>query len=363
MFSRCVKISVLLGTALILLTGCYPTGLEHNSAPNYSDTDSSYISPNDTPSDYSQIDNFYVNASLPEIQIKSASVIELKVREWDNDVVINYFLSDKVVAEKHEYDSDYFSDEKRCVYFTDDGYSLIYEPGRLSFRNMEKCSEYFYTYIESLFFSSDLEKLCADSEIAAFSEKEAESRVDKVLNAFSITNVGEPYVFSFDAETANSLIDESQAKKWTQSQEAYLLVYPYEYEGLPIATSSVPLQGTEDFISETAAMAIVTKDEIVSFNCRNVYDEKYLSTAEAQINYNAEAALNIITKKYNEIVLTSPVSIIECKLVYAPIGKIDEKTCVFTPMWQFDIVTTSQRTQHEYMSREYVNAQSGMRIY
>lgn len=361
---NCRKINTTIAAILLTaaLSGCYPSGNEVNRP-----SDNSFASPSDTSIDYSQNDNLFVSATPPECEITSAPVIELKVREWDNDAVINCFLNGKAITEKYEYDSDCFTDEMRYVYYTDDGYSLIFEPGRLSFRNSEKCTKFIYSFFESLYFDNDLDKLCADSEITSFSENEARSTVEEILEAFNITNVGTPYVFAFSSETANKIFaewfNEADYVKWTEAEDAYLLVYQYEYEGIPVATNSIPLQGTDENVSETAIMAMVTKDEIVSFVCRNIYDENYTSTGKADINVTAEAALNLVYKSYNEIELTSPVSIQNCRLVYAPISKTGEKTCLFSPIWQFDVVTTSQRTQREYLSKEYINAQSGIRIY
>lgn len=374
--------SVLISYSMLCLSGCYPTGDKKVNEDKVSDyvseavgshenipsegTASASEQASEAPEQSRQVNidlkNVKASLTLPTYDTDSMKQFSVRMREWDDAVIKETFLSGEEFIQHPDSDSDDYDNVKTHSYSTaNEEKFLVYEPGRIWYNNTAKMREYSYSAIESIFFNFDGQEVFDPVEFDDFSIAQAKNVVESYLDKLDIDNLGEPLVYAVTAEDANSYIAGSMPptdkhsnplKTWSDEQQCYFLYYPFNCNG---ADFPIP---REHYIS-----AIVTKDELIELSCDNLCDTSTVEENKSlNAKYSAEKALNIIIDKYEKMIIDNPVYITDCKLTYIRREGSKELLQKYTPAWEitykldyFEIGTKKAQKKSQF----YVDVQTG----
>lgn len=341
-----------------MLTGCYPDGTVRNDV--YGNADMSEIE-----EIVDGIENLELDLKLPATPSEDIYLLQVEYRRWDNDKLQEMFLEGKTVTESYEYESDYFSEEFRYVYMTDDEYLLIFESGRLSnWSTSEK--DKMKRWVESWFNSSyNLDVLFTDENVSSFSRADAQKAVDGMFDKLGITNPAEPYVYAITVEGINALFPllgyEDTA---SEDDEVYVFEYPLECEGIPVVMFPVFMPGKTageyDYFIGAHISTVVDREGRIEFSGNGIISAEYEKGEKAEINFSAADALKLIISEYSGGYLRETVTFYDCRLVYVPVKKEGEYSYTLSPMWQIDYYTDFDGILH--VEHEYVNAVTGNKL-
>lgn len=346
------------------LCGCFPTG-EHSVTSNADLTALQARA--------DKLDNLTLDLKLPENIPNELPELKLTARSWDENKVKNLFLDGKTVTEHYEYPGWYNTEfgESYYLFETADNHSILYETGRLSddINDYEKYYKYGITSIASLTRILKADEFFPRKELAGFSASAAKSMVEKVLGELGIKNFGEPEILAISAEDANNyhLIRQKSDSEYEFNElpkeiEFYVLKYPIVYEGYPLAQWNTPISQPNKTVPASYINAIVVKDEIVSLEITGEYSEEYETGEKVPIKFKPADILDIVLSRYENTVILSPVTIYDCKLIYAA-DKIDGKSYTFIPVWEVDLTSPDEDYGCGVMRREYYNAQTGNSLF
>lgn len=355
-------------STIVSFTSCYPTGdkrINENEISNYvgnatEANDSIPTKEKTSLSDTSSkielnLKNVRVSLELPNYTDKSLKQISAEMKQWDEEKLKDIFFNSEQALSYSEYENRY-ANIKCHSYETEDGRFLAYEPGFISYYNLKKRRDYSYPMISSSVFNIDMYDTFSTVEFDDFSIAQAQNTVESYLNKLEIDNFSDPIVYSITAEDANNFFDSfggitdkhgNPLEKWTEQQQCYILIYPFEYDDIEFSITR------ENYI-----LAIITKDDLIELSCSNIVSSSITDENTINVQYNAENALNMIIDKYEKIIIDNPINIVECKLSYTKKGNSSSLLQQYTPVWEFtlklesgDIVTNT--------SQMYVDVQSG----
>lgn len=341
-----------------LLTGCYPTG---SKTPGSELNSLSENSDNIDSSNTGQTDIILNVSQATQNTLRDVPKLSVEICKIDANIA-DVFLRDKTTATKREYPADNFSGEMRYVFDTEDELRLVVEPGRISFNNKEAVGKYNYGYLAALLESVYYGDL--DGELDLFSRAQAIERVKRLFQDINLNYIGEPQIYAVTAETANKILnDETVASgdcaAWAKENEVYIMKYPLEYKGIPIVSGAVPILGTDYSFSGSYITAIVTKDEIVSFELIGGLSEKYEAKDKASVNFDADAAFQVLREELSHTIGAGSITIYECRMIYLPVEK-QNNVYTFAPFWEFDCMDKGELADYKFS--EYINAQTGIRL-
>ncbi len=342
-----------------MLSGCFPSG--EASLP---DNDTGYVSP--------EISNLISeNVSLSENIPFEVPKINVKVMEWDTAVLNEMFLKEKDYLNHYEYPSDDFSNVNYHAYMDErengDAYWLVYDHGRLTSEVRAKLGQYGYGTLMSSLETFDFGEYFDDEDVELFSKSDAVDRASNTLKKLGIANYAEPNVYALTADKANKFLQAeygNEYKKWTADDEIYILEYPQEYEGIPVTANFAAggeSGGHGSFFIGSHVAVIVTKNEVLSINGKNLFSSEYNTGEKVSLNCSSEKAVKTAAEYYNNLAFPGvDIKITDCKLVYVPFDRINEKEFTLIPMWMATAVLNYNDgrliSPCDYL---FINAQTG----
>lgn len=358
------KISVMLSA--VMLTGCFPTG--EVVIPDGG------LGMDELLAMAEGVENLSLDLTLPADYPDEVPQVTVKVREWDNDRLREIFIDGKNIIEQYEYESDLFPEETYYVYYTDDGYVCGFEPGHVFLRHNEK-NNAGYDLFTSMFYYYHCEDMLTADSLDGFPLSDATGRVNELLDNIGISNYSEPYVYAVSAEKANMWLEkeahkqkelwgeDTEVKTWGEENEAYILRYPLQYGYIPVETDTVTVKVNYAYL-DTYIEAIVTRDDIISLDCRGIYSEEYETGPVVSINWSPTDALSRLITDLSKAVITDPLTFYDCRFVYAPTGIQDDGSVILSPVWHFEYAKETEISAEDGGIKrvEYINAQTGNKI-
>lgn len=377
----------------MLLTGCYPTGQAPiDNSGQSTDLDNSAQSTDFQSSPIQISDKFILDLSMPDNIPDEFPTIKLTLKTWDKEEIERLFLADKEITELNERDEPFYPDEKMYFWKTEDGLDIIIQPGRFSYEDTaETGGEYQYGSVYG-FVANDCALIddcyATNGELAAFSSADADKRAREMINKLGITNLGKPRVISVRAEFANLVLPyvkdtldkqgtEFEATPWTENEEIYILRYPQVFENTELAMVGTAYYYTDAeassgfAIKDPGAIAVVSKDKIISLNISTIFSENYEVVENITVNCNANKSVDKFKEYLSNLVPTSTTKYYRCQPVYiAYSGTSDNMTVNFKPAWEFagyssheDDGEFSELMNYLYRSQkyEYIWADTGHR--
>lgn len=310
-----------------MLSGCFPSG----ETP-LSDKDIKDVSP--------EILDMVSENILPS----EVSKINVKVMKWDTAVLNEMFLKEKDYLNHYEYPSDDFSNANYHTYMDErengDAYWLVYDQGRLTSESRAELNQYGYGTLMSCLETFDFGGYFDDKEIGLFSSFDAVNRANETLKKLGIANLAEPDVYALTADKANKLLREKygdEYENWTADNEIYILEYSQEYEEIPVTANFAAggeSGGHGSFFIGSRIAVVVTKNEVLSINGKNLFSSEYSAGEKVSLNCSSEKAVKTAAEYYNNLAFPGvDIKITDCKLVYVPFDRINENEFTLIPMW------------------------------
>ena len=369
-------------TLISLLAGCFPSGKK----PAATDTDSGNVdvgtgsvdvesnsggvdvnsNENSFPSDDGEQqsiqlpENLSLNIARPQNTPTELPEITLSLKRWDKAEMEKLFLDGKEIEKELVNDSTLFPDEKHYALYATDQFRLYFEPGMFLFEDYAALDD---EYCYSAMVNQGDEIFASDEDLTAFSQEDARSRVEAILDKLEITNYAEPVVVPIKADFANERLThwEFDSTPWTADEEIYILHYHLVYEGIELTTNNFQFQLIEYSAGNSEITAVVSKDKILRIYADSIYSESYKSSESVKLNYNYDKALGELKKFYSYLLLDEPVCLTGGKLVYVPYDMEDHATIIFKPTWEFSGYIEESRFPYKRPCYEYFYADTGMR--
>lgn len=347
--------------SVILLSGCFPTGeISTPSDEKPEDVESAITQIN------SENENLIIDVDFPENVPEKVSKIKVKRKDWNSERLDELFVNGVDGLEVFA-DGDYRNET---------GGSVIYYAGYLRVDMGEPYESYKYFALSVGAGPNPLEDYFTDENAALFSRANALEKARKTLSDAGIGNLGEPLVYALTADKANTYLNEKYGGQldrdgnpviiptWTAENEAYVLEFGLEYNGIPLSRKTVPgsISGSSADIDPTYITMVVGKDVNPLIWCEGIIDEDYEVVGEAPISVSPQSALKTVAERYAGLAIPNQITkIVGCRLVYAPSEQAEDGSFILNPFWEFDI-----RYDHgealETTSVTYVNAQTGMGV-
>lgn len=347
----------------LLLSGCFPTG--EISTP-------SEENPEDIESAIMQIDaeneSLIIDLDFPEYVPEKVERLKVRWKSWDFERLDGLFVRG-VEGLELVGDGDYRSETGASVFYDNTG-RLWVEAGE------PYKSYYYFSLSEGARGVYPLEDYFTDESISLLARGDALEKAKKTLSDAGINNLGEPLVYALTADKANAYLNEKYGGKfdregnpiviptWTTAEEAYVMEFGMELNGIPLSRYSVPgsLSGSSSDSDPTYITMVVGKDCVPLIRCEGVIDEEYEIVGEAAINISPQSALRTVIERYDGLSIPNQITkICGCRLVYAPSEQADDNTFILNPFWEFDIRYDRGR-ELETISSTYINAQTGMGV-
>lgn len=368
-----LKCSLALALAFAL-TGCFPTG--EISTP-------SGEKPEDIESEIMQIDaeneSLIINVELPENVPEKVEKLKVRWKSWDYERLDELFVRgvDGLEIIEDEKNEDGSLDWR--WYRSEAGASVTYGSlGRLWVEAGEPYKSYnYFALSQGAKGVTPLEDYFTEDSISLFARGDALEEAKKTLSDAGISNLGEPLVYALTADKANAYLNEKYKglldkegnpiviiPTWTAAEEAYVLEFGMELNGIPISSYSVPgsLSGSSLDSEPTNITMVVGKDVVPLIWCEGVIDDEYEVVGEAAVKVSPQSALRTVVERYAGLSIPNQITkIVGCRLVYAPSEQAEDGTLILNPFWEFDIRYDRGR-ELETVSATYINAQTGMGV-
>lgn len=313
-----------------------------------------------------------------EVLSEKMPIYNAEFKMWDENVIAELFANDKERIDGYERQSDTCPGYEWKYREYDDNTSIAYEPGFISF---SRYSDAYYSYPlgDIIYYKSyglaDIE--LTDKELNGVDKKKAIEQADNIINKLGISVSSEKTIYSLDKELlikTDLSRDENGNRtykhgeilpEWTEEQEAYLIIYNVEFDGMPLGTEYLRhgkwYQTTEWGTEGSLITAVVDKYGIVDFSASRIYD--YLGTDKSVNICTAQQAADIISEKFDKDIPNYPTLIDNCRLIYHAAKKGDEYE--MRPYWEFKSTVFAQhythypeKETHEYYETYYIDAET-----
>lgn len=348
---------------LTLLTACFPSGeLLGEDGENVSGQINSIVSEND------RLDMEI--GSLPDENISRLPTVKVKIMEWGENKVKKEFLDGQAdVFLNDEAPSDRFPNETAYYYTDKKGYSLVYDPGRISV-NYYSSSTFGYGTLSINARTYRFDDFFTDDSISLLSKDEAIKRCTDIMENIGLTNYSEPIVYAITKDKANQywhdkMYDEyEEYADWTsEEEEIYVMRFPIEYNEIPVTMtlgSDVETYGRVVLFSGSYVDFVVTKDDVYSLESWNVFSPEFETGETVDIGCSAENALKIAMEYYDSLTASGlTCKVFDCKLVYVPREMYDDKYFTLVPMWEAKAACYRDGASMGTYDELFIDAQSG----
>lgn len=363
----CIKkiISVCMLVILVsaMMTGCFPT-TENKPNSNSSLSENSLSGVNNQ-NDVSEFPTYIEDTDIEKLTIKAnvnipadfdinqkVSISSAKPATWDRESIVSGISNGRQVVDEFSGENS-GPDDRFYSYTFDDDSNLTFYLGSVSY-NTEMEAEYQYTYYfdnyENFKDEDTLKKMFSDKNIDGIEKSDAVNNANQVVSLLDIDDIlGEPQIYSMDAASVNFLQDEYDARdkygekvsKWSDEQEAYLLIYPVLYQNIPSLCMNA--NGKNELISSSKVYFIYGKNGLITFNVSGIFDLK--STVQESYAYSPLDAIQSVKDSFENIIMDTEIEISLIKLAYIT-------------RYDFDNITEWQIEPVWFIEGKYVNATS-----
>lgn len=405
---RHFKAFAALALASALLTGCSESNaldFNPNAAPDAAAADSANDPQNETQGeapDESQTEsagvsqqplaNTEVHDELPEPTVISepkpavfssvvlpantpseVQLLKLTPHRWASDFAETAFLSDIGYDHITEYvPGEWDVDHLHTVYVNSFDHLLAGSccPGNISFDSDDSYTYHYATIRSYCEVYNASNEFFNDYEISGMSRAEAVAKAEEMLATLGITNYGEPEIWAITADKANAYLyaegpwyekdgTEYDPTRWTSDNEAYLITYPFAYNGIPATvTGSAGAESSFRF-EDSYINFTVTKSGIAEVSGFNVLDNEAEVIGTATISVSAEEALEKVKNNYIAQNRAEAVEIQSCTLQYGIDHDWVNETFVLRPIWVFRSIVENEFGDYSVVKIDSVDAVTG----
>ncbi|MBW8349298.1 hypothetical protein K0H71_07555 [Bacillus sp. IITD106] len=326
---------------LFLLCGCFPTGKPKDSAIKVKEPRSDLNIPDAIDMELDK--NLTVNAKVKVSETDHLSITAITLKHFDENLVKNTLLENKMVATTDEDPNFLHPDYKDITILTTDESYLRMEVGGIFYEDAYYSEREYDSNImgTSYFIRSDLKNVFKKSSLADLNKDEAIEKVRNAVNQVGISQLGSPDVIALDFETLESEWEDYEGKhgkhprKWEKDDEAYVVIFPVQYHNTNItnkgyfnADSQLPVIGSR-------IMGVVNKRGLIAFTASGIYE-----VGEKKNDHitpiSLKTALQLVKDKYKDVIISDPIDIFNIALEYVPtVSNTNNITYELVPAWVF----------------------------
>ena len=360
---KIISVCMLVVLMSAMMTGCFPTTENKQNSNSSLSGDNSSGANNEN--DVSEFPTYIEDRDVEKLTIKAnvnipadfdinqkVSISSAKPATWDREIIVSGISNGRQVVDEFSGENSGPDDRFYSYTFNDDS-NLTFYLGSVSY-NTEMEAEYRYTYYfdnyENFKDEGTLKKMFSDKNIDGIEKSDAVDNANQVVSLLDIDDIlGEPQIYSMDAASVNFLQDEYDARdkygekvsKWSDEQEAYLLIYPVLYQNIPSLCMNA--NGENELISSSKVYFIYGKNGLITFNVSGIFDLK--STVQESYAYSPLDAIQSVKDSFENIIMDTEIEISLIKLAYIT-------------RYDFDNITEWQIEPVWFIEGKYVNATS-----
>ena len=339
------------------MTGCFPTvGAGTTEAPgktSVSEGSESVSEQSDTPtaSDFPEhivsrnVDRLNIDADVilpaefdPTVKTASASAA---FKVWNTDAMLSFFTENHTVTDETTSENT-GPDDLIHVYTLDDDSDVVFSDGDFWYSTVaEKEFEYAYYFDEfdNYIRPETLPELFGTADISGLDKNEALQQTRTILDIAQISDrTGQPQVSTISSETVNRMLTENSSadksgnpvQQWTSAQDAYLIVYPLLYTGLP--SLQLNAMGENTLYNNANIWFIYGQNGLISCKLISITDLPAAENAAPLLSpYDVAAKIEGF---FHDIIIDAPLNISLMKLGYLTETTFDDpKSARLIPVW------------------------------
>ncbi len=362
---KIISVCMLVILVSAMMTGCFPTTENKpNSNSSFSENSSSEVN---NQNDASKFPTYIEDTDIEKLTIKAnvnipadfdinqkVSIASAKPLNWDKETIVSGISNGRQVVDEFSGENTGPNDLFYSYTFDDDSNLTFYLGlGSVSYYT-EMETEYQYAYYfdnyENFKYEDTLKKMFSDENIDGIEKSNAVNNANQVISLLEIDDIlGEPQIYSMDAASVNFLQDEYDARdkygnkvnKWSDEQEAYLLIYPVLYQNIPSLCMNA--NGENELISSSKVYFVYGKKGLITFNVSGIFDVK--CTVQDSYTYSPLDAIQSVKDSFENLIMDTEIEISLIKLAYIT-------------RYDFDNITEWQIEPVWFIEGKYVNAAS-----
>ncbi len=319
-------------------------------------------------SNYDEIENNYTRISenivlekdinSVEIKDKDFNIIPVKIKSFDFDKFSSMLFNNTIPIVNNE---DSFT-----TYTYEDKELIIYE-GSITYKTSLS------NYINEIIITDDVPSKNIDNfkkdSLEFMTKRQAIDKATEFLDKLEISYLKEPKVYALDVNTLikeqdlyqkeieqDDWFKEMQQKgkiklkdEWKTSDECYYLFFDVSLENTKIYPNSYTIQESNGFPVDGSKIEImISQDGIIYCDIGVIYEKINSETKHAKI-ISLDDMLDIVSEKYNQIILENPITIKNISLQYCVVptkidrdssGTIINQEFEMVPAWILNTVQT-----------------------
>lgn len=350
-----------------ILSGCFPNG----------ERDFSEISESSS----SELQSFLQEKIGENVIISTDMDISNENKLESYSVSLKNFSEDEIkkILLNNEEITFLYNREGSDFYETDDESLINSGLGSLYYSEKDYTST-LYSYMISLInltIDSGINSVFVKEESEEFTLNDAVSVADKTLQGLGVKNYEFTTTTFFDYETlteqyktitSNNSITvqgKEQERPFQKSDEAYMIdciCYINDFPILENGYTSTNNDGNSQYNYGTYISLIVSKNKVLDIALEGIYEIQ--DVAETNSGVSVNSIINKISDKFNNIILSEPITITSIDIEYVPVNKNGQ--IYIEPFWvigysQSNIVNDNKTSNQSYdtISKLYYSYYSG----
>ncbi|MBQ2980890.1 MAG: hypothetical protein IJD58_02065 [Lachnospiraceae bacterium] len=269
------------------------------------------------------------------------SIASAEPRSWNRENIVSEISNGRQVVNEFSGENS-GPDDCYYSYIFDDNSTLSFSLGFVYYyTEMEVKYNYNFYFDSYEFYKNDeiFDEMFSTEDIEGIKKNDALDNASKVISLLDIGDIlGEPKIYSMDAVSINRLQDEwdvrdkhgEKAIRWTNDQDAYLLLYPVCYQGIP--SSNMNATGENEIISSSSVYFVYGRKGMITFNVSGIFDIK--NTVQESLVYSPLDVVQNIKNYYENIILDTEIFVNRIKLVYVIRNDLETITeWTVEPVW------------------------------
>lgn len=282
-------------------------------------------------------------------------ILDAQLQSWEDSMIADLFFDSAEAAEFEERESDLI--ENGTSYFYNlNNHFLTIDSGNIRYCDVQKENDYWYSLLDTAWKDNDMNSLFGSDEFTDFTINDAQNMVSVYLDAMKIKYLSEPLVWSVDKDEASAYFSRfgemtdkygnTQENLWEDSSKCYIFLYNQEWNGISFSPKN-----------QMYVTTLVTANEVVSFECCNIF-ENIAEGKNREIKISSdEAELILISSLKSESKNDDEIIIVDCGLVYALSEYNKDTKAELKPAWE--ITAEVNIGDLTFYMPYYINAESG----
>jgi hypothetical protein len=365
--------------ANVTFAGCFPTGkTDKNETANTAvdiNSDGGSSSSETIPKhlDEELLDKLEINADINVPADAKWKTYSATLKNFSEEELNNAFLNEKTIKDKYENQLYEDRDDLSISYNFSDDTNLAVQAGMITYSHPEYNHRYMLANDDDLgnFIRPDIADLYTETSLDGIDREQSVDLVKGKLSALGVSVFDTPEVYALNYDTFKNLWEDYEekdgtpAKPWDKDDEAYLIIFKEQTEGLPITDEGYTNAENGLRTSGGRIYGLVSKSGLIYLSLAGIYEISEPSNDVNLISFNA--AKEVVKEKYNNIILTSTILISEVTAELIPVhSSIDEAELI--PAWTFTVsqeqTFSDEKGTHTKVSKfpVFINGKTGSEI-